>query len=99
MMMAAQHRYVTLQGFTRNGSDACNLMDDEQQNPPQIVWHASWLLIFKVRNASEPMLLKPGGHFDHVEPAGVANERALAPFVRDEFLLPTKIRYHRCNVE
>jgi hypothetical protein len=27
------------------------------------------------------MLVKPGGHFDHVEPARVANERALAPFV------------------
>ncbi|CAK9257996.1 unnamed protein product [Sphagnum jensenii] len=43
------------------------------------------------------MLVKPGGHFDHVEPTRVANERALAPFVRDEVLLPTKIRYEQCK--
>ncbi len=43
------------------------------------------------------MLVKPGGHFDHVEPARVANERALAPFVQDEVLLPTKIRYEQCK--
>ena len=73
-------------------------MDDKQQNPPQLVWHASWLLLLKVRKYIEVMLVKPGGHFNHIEPADVANERALAPFARDEFLLPTKIRYDRCKV-
>jgi hypothetical protein len=43
------------------------------------------------------MPVKPGGHFDHGEPARVANERALAPFVRDEVLLPTKIRHEQCK--
>ena len=69
-------------------------MDNKQQNPPRLVWHEIWLLLFKVRDDSEPMLVKPGGHFDHVDPEGVANERGLDPFVRDEFLLTTKIRYH-----
>ncbi len=43
------------------------------------------------------MLVKPSGHFDHVEPARVANERALALFVWDEVLLPTKICYKQCK--
>ena len=91
-MLAAQKRAVTLQGFTHDGSDACDLMDDEQHNPLRLVWHASWLLLLEVRNKSEPMLVKPGGHLNHVEPEGVANERTLAPFGRDEFMLPKKIR-------
>jgi hypothetical protein len=73
--------------------------DEEHQNPPRIVWHAIWLRFFEVRDDSEPMPVKPGSHFDHVEPARVAIERALAPFVRDEVLLPTKIRHEQCNVE
>ncbi len=56
-------------------------MDEEHQNTPRIVRHAIWLLFLEVRDDSKPMLVKPGGHFDHVEPACVANERALAPFV------------------
>ena len=96
-MLVSQQRAVTLQGFTRDGSNACNLIDNQQQNPPRLVFHTSWLLLFKVRNDNKPMIVKPGGHFNHVEPVGVANERALAPFVRDEFLMPTKIRYHRCK--
>ena len=72
-------------------------MDYKQQNPPQLGWHASWLLILKVRDKSEPMLVKPGGRLNHVDPAGVTNERAMALFIRDEFLLPKKIRYHRCK--
>jgi hypothetical protein len=44
------------------------------------------------------MPVKPGGHFDHVERARVANERALTPFVRDEVLLPTKIRHEQCKM-
>ncbi|CAM6014691.1 unnamed protein product [Sphagnum balticum] len=43
------------------------------------------------------MLVKPSGHFDHVEPVCVTNEKALALFVRDEVLLPTKIRYEQCK--
>ncbi|CAK9211024.1 unnamed protein product [Sphagnum troendelagicum] len=86
-----------LTGFARDGSDARDFMDKEHQNPPRIVWHAIWLLFLEVRDDSEPMLVKPGGHFDHVEPTRVANERALAPFVRDEVLLPTKIRYEQCK--
>ena len=96
-MLVAQQRAVTLQGFTRDGSNACDLMDDGQQNPPRLLWHTSWLLLLEVRDVSEPMLVKPGGHFNYVDPAGVANERAMSPFVRDEFLLPTKIRYHQCK--
>ena len=80
-MLVAQQRTMTLQEFTRDSSDACNLMDNEQQNPSRLVWHASWLLIFEVRENSEPMVVKPGGHFNHVEPASVANERALDLFV------------------
>jgi hypothetical protein len=72
-------------------------MDEEHQNPPRIARHAIWLHFFEVRDDSEPIPVKPGGHFDHVEPARVANERALAPFVRDEFLLPTKIRHEQCK--
>jgi hypothetical protein len=45
------------------------------------------------------MLVKPGGHFDHVEPARVANERALAPLVQDEILLLTKIHYEQCKCQ
>jgi len=72
-------------------------MDKEHQNPPRIVRHAIWLLFLKVCNDSELMLVKLGGHFDHVEPARVVNERALALFVRDEILLPTKICYEQCK--
>ncbi len=72
-------------------------MDEEHQNPPRIVWHAIWLLFLEVRDDSKPMLVKLGGHFDHVEPTRVANERALVPFVRDEVLLPTKICYKQCK--
>ena len=97
MMLVAQQRAVTLQGFTLDGRNTCNLMDDEQQNPPRLVMHTIWILIFEICDDSEPMLVKPGGRFNHVEPAGVSNERALALFVRDEFMLPTKIRYHRCK--
>lgn len=32
------------------------------------------------------MIFKPGGHLNYVKPARVANERAPAPFVRDEVL-------------
>jgi hypothetical protein len=42
---------------------------------------------FEVRDDSEAMPVKLVGHFEHVEPARVANERTLAPFVRDEVLL------------
>ena len=96
-MLVAHQRDVTLQGFTQDGRDACDLMYDKQYNPPQLVQHASWILLLEVRDDSEPMLVKPGGHFDHVDPEGVANERGLDPFVRDEFLLTTKIRYNRCK--
>ena len=72
-MLVAQQRSVTLKGFTRYGSDACDLMDDEQRNPPLFVWHASWLLLFEVSDDSEPMLVKPGGRFNRVKPAGIAN--------------------------
>ena len=96
-MLVAQQRAVTLQLFTRYGSNARYLMDDEQQNPPRTVRHASWILLLEVRNDSKPMLVKPGGHLYHVDPARVANERALAPFVQDEVLLPTEIRYDRCK--
>ncbi len=74
-------------------------MDEEHQNPPRIIRHAIWLLLLKVRDDSEPMLIEPGGHFDHAEPVRVANERALALFVRDEVLLPTKIRYEQCKCQ
>ena len=80
-MPVAHHRAVTLRGFTQDGSNACNLMDDEQQKPPRLFWHASWLLLLGVPDNSEPMIFKPGDHLNHVEPAGVANERTLAPFV------------------
>jgi hypothetical protein len=72
-------------------------MDEEHQNPPRIVQHEIWLLFLKVCDDSEPMLVKPGGHFDHVERMHVANEKALAPFVQDEVLLPMKIRYEQCK--
>jgi hypothetical protein len=71
--------------------------DEEHQNPPRIVRHAIWLLFFEVRDCSKPMPVKAGGLFDHVEPARVANERALAPFVQDDVLLPTKIRQEQCK--
>ena len=61
------------EGITQDGSNACNLMDDEQQNPPRLVWHEIWILLIEVRDNSETMIVKPGGHFNHVEPAGVAN--------------------------
>ena len=92
-MLVAQQRAVTLQLFTRYGSNARYLMDDEQQNPPRTVRHASWILLLKVRDNSDPMIVKTCGNLNHVEPSGVANEITLAPFVRDEFLLPKKIRY------
>ena len=69
----------------------------KQNPPPTRSGMRDGILLFEVSDDSEPMLVKPGGHFNHVEPAGVANEMAQAPFVRDEFLLPTKIRYHRCK--
>jgi hypothetical protein len=71
-------------------------MDEEHQNPPRIVRHAIWLRFFEVRDDSEPMPGKPGGHLDHVDPARVSNERALAPS-SDEVLLPTKIRHEQCK--
>ena len=88
---------MTLKGFTPDGRDARDIMDNEQHNPPQIVWHAIWLLPTKVCADIDPMLVKPVGHINHVQSASVANERALAPFVRDEVLLPKKIRYKWCK--
>ena len=73
MILVAQQRAVTLKAFTQDGSNACNLMDDEQQNPPRLDWNASWILLLEVRDYSDPMLVKPGGHFNNVEPVGVAN--------------------------
>ena len=72
-------------------------MDGEQQNTPRLVWYASWLLILELRGNSKTMLVKPGGHFKHVEPEGVTNQRELATFFREEFMLPTKICYDRCK--
>ena len=57
-------------------------MDDDQHNPPQILRNAIYLLHIKVRTDIKLMLVKPGSHLNHVEPAGVGNERTLAPFVR-----------------
>jgi hypothetical protein len=72
-------------------------VDEEHQNPPRIFRHTIWLLFFEVRDDSEQIPVKPGGHFNHVEPARVANERVLAPFVRDEVLLRTKLRHEQCK--
>lgn len=83
---------MTLQRFIRNGSDARGLIDDEQCNLPQLVRHASWRFLLKVCGESLPMIVKPGGHLNHVKPAGVANERALAPLIRDEVLFLVRIR-------
>ena len=94
MLVAKQHD-ATLKGFTRDGSNSCDLMDKTQYNPPWIVLHESWILHLKVRTDRDPMLFKPGGQINHVHPASVANERALASFVRDEVLTKTKIRYER----
>ena len=80
VMLVAQQHAVTLQVFTQDGRYVCNIMDKDQQNPPRLVWNASCILLLKVRDNSEPVLVKPGGHFNHVEPEGVANERALALF-------------------
>lgn len=84
---------MTLQRFTRNGSDAGDLMDDEQYNPPRLIRHASWLFLLEVRGDSLPMIVKPGGHHNHVKSARVANGRALPPFVQDEVLLSAKIQH------
>ena len=72
-MLVAQQRDATLQVFTQDGSNACNLMDNEQHNTPRLVCHTSWILLLGVRSNSGPMLVKPGGHFNYVEPAGVVN--------------------------
>ena len=79
-MLVSQQSVVILQGFTQDGRDACDLIDDKQHNPPRLVLHSSWILLLEVCNNSEPMLVKPGGNFNRVEPAGVANDRSLAPF-------------------
>ena len=71
VMVVAQQRVVTLQEFTQDGSDACILMNNKQQNPPRLVWHAIWLLLLKIRGNSETMLVKLGGHLYHFEPACV----------------------------
>ena len=75
VMLVAQKCDANLQGFTQDDSNACDLMDDEQHNPPRLVWHTILLLLLKVRDDSEQIIFEPGGHFNHVEPAGVANER------------------------
>ena len=61
VMLVAQQRVVTLQEFTQDGSDACILMNNKQQNPPRLVWHAIWLLIREVYDNRDLMLVKPGG--------------------------------------
>jgi hypothetical protein len=76
---------------------AISWTNEDHQNPPRIVRHAIWLLFFEVRDDSEPMPFKSGRHFDHVDPARIASDRALAPFVRHEDLLPTKIRHEQCK--
>lgn len=35
-------------------------MDDEQYNPPLLVWHAGWLSLIKLRGDNLQIILKPG---------------------------------------
>ena len=97
VVFVAHQCYVTLQVFTQDVSYACNIIDDNRQNPPKMVWHASWILHLKIRTKRNLILVKPCGHLNHVQLASVANERALTPFVRDEVLLPKNIQYGRCK--
>ena len=93
VMSVTQKCAVTLQAFTQDGSDAWDLMDEDQHNPPQILRNAIYLLHIKVRTDIKPMLVKPGSHLNHVQPVSVKNERALAPFVQYKVLLPMNIQH------
>ena len=96
-MLVANQRAVTLQRFIKDDSDAHDIMDEEQHNPPQTVRHEIWLLLLKVCGNREPMIFKPGGNLNHVQTRSVTNDRALNPFVWDEVILPTKIQYVKCK--
>lgn len=63
-------------------------------NPPAC--NLSFLL-FEIRDDSEPMPVKPGGYFDYRDPGCIENKISLTPFVRDEVLLPAKIRFEQCQ--
>ena len=96
-MLVSQQRAVTLEESTKDGGDSRNLMNSDQKNPPKIVRNASWLLHIKVSTYIEPMLVKPCVNLNHVQPASVVNEKAMALFVRDEVLLLRKIRHEQCK--
>ena len=90
---------MTFQVFILNGSGSRYLMDENKHNPPQIIQNAGWLLNIKEWSDIYPMLVKPGGLLNHVQPDSVANERVLALFVRDEVLLPLKLQYKQCKFQ
>ena len=91
VILVAKHRAVTLQGFTQDIRDACDIMDSDQYNQLRIVRNAIWLLHLEVHADNKKMIVKPGGQLNHGKPVSVANERALARFIPENFLLPKKI--------
>ena len=97
MILVAKHRAVTLQGFTQDIRDACDIMDSDQYNQLRIVRNAIWLLHLEVHADNEKMIVKPGGQLNHGKSVSVANERALARFVPENILLPKNIQYEQCK--
>ena len=97
MILVAKHRAVTLQGFTQDIRDARDIMDGDQHNQLRTFRNAIWLLHLEVYADNEKMIAKPGGQLNHGKSVSVANERSLAPFVPENFLLPKKIQYERCK--
>ena len=69
--MVSQKSVITLQGLAHDGSNARNLMDDEQQNSPRLVWHARQIIILELHDNAKMMFVEPGGHLDHAEPESV----------------------------
>ena len=97
MVLVAKHPAVTLQGFTKDIRDACDIMDGEQYNQLRIVRNAIWILHLEVHADNEKMIVKPGGQLNHGKSVSVANERALARFVPENILLPKNIQYEQCK--
>ena len=86
---------MSLQGFSCYNSDAHNITDDKKHKSPRLIWHARRILLLKLHVNSNPVLVKPVGHLDHVEPTRVTNKISLSLLLLDEIIMTTKVHHEK----
>ena len=97
VVLVGQKSSVSLQVFSCDSSDAHNIMDGKKHKSPQLIRHARRIILLKLHVNSKPVLVKPVGRLDPVDPTRVTNKIPLALILLDEIIMTTKLHHEKCE--